>query len=175
MGLLVVSLLTQLFTGLASVVWIAMFVTEYKYAIQEGSGRNLSKAFWLIYSFAAILVLGCLMAVRSLIGLGTLISLSCVLAAVAAIWQYTKFKHWIFLVEFLAIICYILGLILQVALNDCGSDEAYKNCFKNCVLPNPEKFNNNALFHVLALVFVILYGFCKMILLRSSLDLVQDD
>jgi hypothetical protein len=51
----------------------------------------------------------------------------------------------------------IVGGGVQMSLASvCGFD-GYPDCFRDCPLPAPE-FNHNALFHVLALVYFLLFG-----------------
>jgi hypothetical protein len=53
----------------------------------------------------------------------------------------------------------IAGMLVQVLLTpSCGSREAYKNCFRDCPLPDPMMFNHNALFHSLVAVGMIFQG-----------------
>jgi len=59
----------------------------------------------------------------------------------------------------------ISGLIVQTTLSpDCGSLDAYRNCFRDCPLPSPRVFNHNAIFHV---IFAI--GLAMQLILVSRL------
>ena len=43
----------------------------------------------------------------------------------------------------------------------CGLNGAYKDCFGECPLPNPMKFNHNALFHVVDMIGLIMVGWSE--------------
>jgi cytochrome c oxidase subunit IV len=59
---------------------------------------------------------------------------------------YVVYPKWI---QCAAMILGILALLVQVSLaGNCG-DDGYEECFRSCPLPNPDKFNHNALFHVI--------------------------
>jgi hypothetical protein len=48
------------------------------------------------------------------------------------------------------------GLIVQLLLRGKCGDGGYEDCFEECPLPNPSKFNHNALFHLLHMFGVLL-------------------
>jgi hypothetical protein len=54
----------------------------------------------------------------------------------------------------------ILGgsLVLQVALSGACGKDAYKECFKDCPMPDPIHFNHNGLFHSVFAVGLFLQG-----------------
>lgn len=63
-----------------------------------------------------------------------------------------------FLGKLFALGVYSFGLLVWVSLeNKCGV-VAYEECFKDCPLPNPDVFNNNALMHVFVFVAVVWFG-----------------
>ena len=56
-----------------------------------------------------------------------------------------------------AFVVLLIGGVLQMKWAPvCGFD-AYPDCFRHCPLPAP-KFNHNALFHIFAIVFFVMYG-----------------
>jgi hypothetical protein len=48
------------------------------------------------------------------------------------------------------------GLIVQLLLRGTCGGGGYEDCFEECPLPNPSKFNHNALFHLLHMFGVLL-------------------
>lgn len=55
----------------------------------------------------------------------------------------------------------IISMMIQLLLSEeCGAD-GYEVCFKDCPLPDAGKFNHNALYHVLYLIGVLLFGWAE--------------
>lgn len=60
-----------------------------------------------------------------------------------------------------SMIIYAGGLIVQVTLRKTCGDKGYRNCFRDCPLPNPANFNHNALFHLMVLTSLISLGIAE--------------
>jgi uncharacterized membrane protein YGL010W len=50
------------------------------------------------------------------------------------------------------------GLVIQVTLSGVCGNDGYRVCFKDCLLPNPMRFNHNALFHTIFAVGHLFQG-----------------
>lgn len=148
-----------LFLGSASMTWITAAIMEYCYAICNlYYFPNFLQWFWLIVS---LLVVTVLVATYSLFGTGVTIVVSIVLVLVMAIWQCCKYRQMAYLMDVVALLIYLAGIIVQVSLRGVCGSEGYKNCFQQCPLPNPTQLNHNAIFHFFVSAFCLLYGISK--------------
>ena len=69
----------------------------------------------------------------------------------------------------------VLGAAIQFVLRGvCGSN-AYEDCFENCPLPNPMKFNHNALFHLVYCLGVAVQIFGRYTSIHSQEDSNSSD
>jgi hypothetical protein len=85
---------------------------------------------------------------------GFIVILSALVTQARQMWRFRKIAIALKLCGFVSM---VIGGIVQLSLSSvCGFD-GYPECFRRCPLPAPE-FNHNALFHILAIVFYVLYG-----------------
>mmetsp|Transcript_16984 Transcript_16984/g.32235 ORF Transcript_16984/g.32235 Transcript_16984/m.32235 type:complete len:316 (-) Transcript_16984:29-976(-) len=72
-------------------------------------------------------------------------------------WQWKRSRTLALGMKTCGFVCYLMGGVAQIILAPvCGYD-AYPDCFVDCPLPAPN-FNHNALFHVFAIFYFLLYG-----------------
>jgi len=62
--------------------------------------------------------------------------------------SYAVARPELWIVKALGPAVMLAGILVQVFLRGKCGDTAYIDCFENCPLPNPMKFNHNGLFHL---------------------------
>jgi hypothetical protein len=118
--------------------------------------RNIFTSTVLVASHIAILVLSIHYG-ETVLGISLLVTVTCM--AVYYICHCGK-SRWNVLKSF-SMVVYAVGLIIQVALRTTCGDGGYRDCFRRCPLPDPSKFNHNALFHVMVLASIVLFGIAE--------------
>jgi len=69
----------------------------------------------------------------------------------------TKNNRWYYVLKAAGVVTIVASGIVQLFLQSkCGSEAAYKDCFRECPFKNPAVFNHNGLFHIIYLVGMIL-------------------
>jgi high-affinity nickel permease len=84
-----------------------------------------------------------------------------------------------YVAKMLGVLFMFLGLVVQLVLRGTCGGGGYEDYFEECPLPNPTKFNHNALFHLLHLIGVILLAVAEdrhpSCSARTKDDCIADD
>lgn len=94
---------------------------------------------------------------------------------VANLWFVVYFlviKDWMAVVGSLVIIA---GFALQFFLRSTCGLEAYPQCFQDCIMPDPQTFNHNGLFHSLVVLGMFVQLFARFIPIESSSENEESD
>ena len=68
---------------------------------------------------------------------------------------------WINITKSIGVFLLLGGLVVQLLLAPTCGDAGYEQCFENCPLPNPTVFNQNALFHIIYLVGLVVLAIAE--------------
>mmetsp|Transcript_135915 Transcript_135915/g.202124 ORF Transcript_135915/g.202124 Transcript_135915/m.202124 type:complete len:292 (-) Transcript_135915:119-994(-) len=91
-----------------------------------------------------------------LVNIGIILPAACIIYGIQACRRPSHHHKCNNVVKIVGILGMILGVVIQLVLRGTCGDGGYEDCFEDCPLPHPTKFNHNALFHVVHLVGVIL-------------------